>query len=102
MLCSSARREFLQVCVCLLAIALVASAAGAVDSFKPFLDVTEATGLKANNQGVAAWGDFTEAIRLDPVNPQGYVLRAKEYGAIGDHASAASDEQKSQGKGSQA
>src|SRR5713226_5981179 len=25
---------------------------------KPFIDVTEAMGLKGNNGGVAAWGDF--------------------------------------------
>src|SRR5205814_1228604 len=28
------------------------------DEVKPFLDVTEAMGLKGNNGGVAAWGDF--------------------------------------------
>ena len=49
MLCSFVRREFLQVCVCSLAIAFSVSAANAVESLKPFLDVTEATGLKANN-----------------------------------------------------
>jgi Tfp pilus assembly protein PilF len=41
-----------------------------------------------------AIADFTEAIRLDPENPHGYVLRAKEYRAVGDDARAASDERK--------
>ncbi len=52
----TARREFLGVWVCTLAIAL--SAAEGQESLKPFLDVTEATGLNGNNHGVAAWGDF--------------------------------------------
>jgi hypothetical protein len=45
----------------LLILALVPArepAAGAVEEIKPFLDVTEAMGLKGNNGGVAAWGDY--------------------------------------------
>lgn len=59
MLCSSVRHQSLQGCLCSLAvIAVLASGAQAAEPIKPFLDVTETTGLKANNQGVAAWGDF--------------------------------------------
>jgi tetratricopeptide (TPR) repeat protein len=56
-----------------------------------------AAGTKTSSQQGAhdlAIADFTEAIRLEPDNPQGFVLRAKEYRAIGDDASAANDEQK--------
>src|SRR5438045_4243123 len=38
--------------------ALPAAGLGAGEPIKPFLDVTEAVGLKGNNGGVAAWGDF--------------------------------------------
>ena len=34
------------------------SAVGAAEETKAFIDVTEAMGLKGNNGGVAAWGDF--------------------------------------------
>ena len=54
---ASFRREFLQECVCSLVIVFVVSDAHPAEPVKPFLDVTEATGLKGNNQGVAAWGD---------------------------------------------
>lgn len=37
---------------------LPASVLRAADPLKPFVDVTEAMGLKGNNGGVAAWGDF--------------------------------------------
>jgi hypothetical protein len=37
---------------------LPASGLRAAEPVKPFLDVTEAMGLKGNNGGVAAWGDF--------------------------------------------
>jgi len=37
---------------------LLPSAVRAGEPIKPFLDVTEAMGLKGNNGGVAAWGDF--------------------------------------------
>jgi hypothetical protein len=52
-------------CVALPATALLvvcgrhpASALEAGEEIKPFIDVTEAMGLKGNNGGVAAWGDF--------------------------------------------
>src|SRR5947207_768141 len=39
-------------------ITLPAPALRAGEPIKPFLDVTEVMGLKGNNGGVAAWGDF--------------------------------------------
>ena len=39
-------------------LALAASTLRAEEAIKPFVDVTEAMGLKGNNGGVAAWGDF--------------------------------------------
>jgi hypothetical protein len=48
--------------VTLAAAAMLASpspgAARPADAIKPFVDVTEAVGLKGNNGGVAAWGDY--------------------------------------------
>lgn len=41
----------------LIALSIQCVAAGQ-DALKPFVDVTETLGLKAGNQGVAAWGDF--------------------------------------------
>src|SRR6478735_4553990 len=63
---SSVHRQALMVaCVVLPASALVlapmmppAPVRGADEPIKSFIDVTEAMGLKGNNGGVAAWGDF--------------------------------------------